>query len=68
MRGTVGARSLRPLEDDFRLVESEPGVTRLVGVIRDSAQMHGLVVYLASRRIDLISIVPTTSITKAALQ
>lgn len=61
LRGNVGARSLRPLVDDFSVTESEPGVTRLVGVIRDSSQMHGLVAHLASMGVDIVSIVPTDS-------
>lgn len=58
LRGNVGARSLRPLIDEFRTIESEPGVTRLVGVIRDSSQMHGLVAHLASVGVELLAIVP----------
>ncbi len=66
LRGNVGARSLRPLVDDFRITESEPGITRLVGVIRDSSQMHGLVAHLSSMGLDILSIVPTDSLVKEA--
>lgn len=61
LRGNVGVRSLRPLIDDFKITESEPGTTRLVGVIRDSSQMHGLVVHLASAGADIVSINPATT-------
>lgn len=64
LRGNVGPRSLRPLIDDFEIIESEPGVTRLVGVIRDSSQMHGLVAHLASRGIGLLAITPTKEVLK----
>ena len=57
LRGNVGSRTLRLLADDFSMAESEPGVTRLVGVVRDSSQMHGLVAHLASAGVEIISIV-----------
>lgn len=66
LRGNVGVRSLRPLIDDFEITESEPGTTRLVGIIRDSSQMHGVVAYLASMGVELLSIVPIGSSTKEA--
>lgn len=66
LRGNVGARSLRPLIDDFTIIESEPGITRLVGVIRDSSQMHGLVAHLSSVGVELVAIVPIDSNTKEA--
>ena len=66
LRGNVGGRSLRPLLDDFSVVDSEPGVTRLVGVIRDSSQMLGLVAHLASMGVELLSIGPTKATTKEA--
>ena len=58
LKGNLGSRSLRPLVDDFRLADSEIGVTRLVGVIRDASHMHGLVVHLASMNVEIISIAP----------
>ena len=58
LKGKVRARSLRPLMDDFCIAESEIGVTRLVGVIKDASQMHGLVVHLASMSVEIISIAP----------
>lgn len=64
LNGNVGARSLRPLIDDFTIIDAEPGITRLVGVIRDPSQMHGLVAHLASMRVDIISIAATESPTQ----
>lgn len=61
LRGNVGARTLRPLIDDFTVTESEPGTTRLVGAIRDSSQMHGLVAHFASMGVELIAIVPASA-------
>lgn len=61
LKGNVGARSLRPLIDDFTVSTSEPGITRLVGVIQDGSQMHGLVAHFASMGVDIVSITPTDS-------
>lgn len=66
LRGNVGVRSLRPLLDDFRITESEPGVTRLVGVVRDPSHLHGLVAHLTSMGVELLAIAPTDSTTKEA--
>ena len=57
LKGNVGSRSLRPLIDGFSVDRSEHGVTRLVGSITDSCQLHGVVVHLASMRVEIISIV-----------
>lgn len=59
LRGNVGARSLRPLVDDFEINQSERGITRLIGIIRDPSQMYGLVAHLASMGVELVAIVPT---------
>ena len=58
LRGNVGARSLWPLIDDFRVDRSERGVTLLVGIIRDSPHLHGVVTHLASRNVEIIAIAP----------
>lgn len=58
LKGNVGSRSLRPLIDDFSVDDSEPGVTRLVGIITDAAHLHGLVAYLASMNVEIMSIAP----------
>lgn len=61
LKGHVGSRSLRPLIDDFSIDRSEDGVTRLAGNIRDASHLHGLILHLASRSIEIISIVPSHS-------
>lgn len=61
LRGNVGSRSLRPLVDDFIVDRSHSGVTRLVGDIRDAAQLNGIVVHLASMNVSIVSIVPSSS-------
>ncbi|MDO8362639.1 MAG: hypothetical protein Q7V88_07065 [Actinomycetota bacterium] len=56
IRGRASARLLRPLLDDFTFDHSD-GNTRLVGVVRDSAHLHGVVSHLTSVNVELISIV-----------
>lgn len=58
LKGNVGSRALRPLIDDFDLDQSENGVTRLVGCIRDPSHLHGVVTHLASMHVEIISIAP----------
>ena len=58
LRGRVGRRVLGPFVDDFVVVHDDDGRTRLVGTVRDSSHLHGLVAYLASINAELISITP----------
>ena len=58
LRGRIGRRMLGPFADDFVVDHDEPGSTRLVGVVRDPAHLHGLVAYLASINAELISLTP----------
>jgi len=44
--------------DDFIINFDEAGHTRLLGTVRDSSHLHGLVAYLASINAELISITP----------
>ena len=55
--GRASARLLRPLLDDFTIDHSSEGNTRLVGVVRDAAHLHGVVAHLTSVNVELISIV-----------
>ena len=48
IRGRASARLLRPLLDDFTFDHPSDGNTRLVGVVRDSAHLHGVVSHLTS--------------------
>jgi hypothetical protein len=56
--GRASARLLRPLLDDFTFHHPSDGNTRLVGVVRDAAHLHGVVAHLTSVNVELISIVP----------
>jgi hypothetical protein len=58
IRGRAPARFLRPLLDEFTIDHSIEGVTRLTGVVRDSAHLHGIVAHLTSVHTELISIGP----------
>ena len=58
LRGRIGRHLLGPFLDDFTVGCDEAGVTRLVGTVRDSSHLHGLVAYLASINAELISITP----------
>lgn len=60
LQGRIGRRVLGPFVDDFVVVHDASGLTRLVGTVRDSSHLHGLVAYLASINAELISITPVT--------
>jgi hypothetical protein len=61
IRGRAGARLLRPLLDDFTFEHTGDGFTRLIGQVRDAAQLHGVVTHLTSVSAELISIAPLLS-------
>ena len=58
IRGHATERLLGRLQDDFTIEHADPGHTRLTGVIRDAAQLHGLVTHLTSLAIDIVSVTP----------
>jgi hypothetical protein len=58
IKGRASARLLRPLLDDFTFHHCDDGTTRLVGVVRDAAHLHGVVSHLTSVNVELISIAP----------
>ena len=58
IKGRASARFLRPLLHDFSVDHSLEGVTRLIGVVRDAAHLHGVVAHLTSVNVELISIAP----------
>ena len=58
VKGRASARFLRPLLGDFTVDHPVDGVTRLIGEIRDAAQLHGVVAHLTSLNVELISIAP----------
>ena len=63
LRGRLHRSLLRPFLDDFTVDHDEAGLTRLVGTVRDSSHLHGLVAYLASINAELISITPVSTAT-----
>jgi hypothetical protein len=58
IRGRASARFLRPLLPDFAFDHSVAGVTRLIGEVRDSSHLHGVVAHLTSINAELVSIAP----------
>jgi len=58
IRGRASVRFLQPLLPDFAFDHSVAGVTRLIGEIRDSSHLHGVVAHLTSVNAELISIAP----------
>jgi hypothetical protein len=63
LQGRLGPILIGPLLDDFTVDHADAGRTRLVGIVRDSSHLHGLVAYLASINAELISITPMTDTT-----
>ncbi len=61
IRGRVSARVLLPMIDDFVLDRTDRGVTRLRGIVRDAAHLHGLVAHLGSVNAELVSLTPLTT-------
>lgn len=59
IRGRATERLLGPLVDDFTVDHPVPGRTRLTGVIRDPAHLHGVVAHLTSVTAELISLTPS---------
>lgn len=58
LRGRVTERLLRPLVDDFTVDHPEAGRSRLIGVIRDPAHLHGVMAHLTAVGIEVISLGP----------
>ncbi len=58
IRGQAGERILARLSDDFAIDTTTGRQTRLVGVIRDSAHLHGVINQLTSLAIDIVSLTP----------
>lgn len=59
IRGRATERLLGPLVDDFVVDHPVPGRTRLTGVIRDPAHLHGVMAYLTSVTAEVISLTPS---------
>ncbi len=58
IRGHATGRILGHLSDDFAIDHPEPEATRLTGVIRDPAHLHGVVAHLTSVAIEIVSVTP----------
>lgn len=59
IRGRASERILGPLIDDFAVDHPVAGQSRLVGVVRDPAHLHGVVAHLTSIAAEIISVAPT---------
>lgn len=59
IRGRATERLLGPLVDDFAVDHLIPGRTRLTGVIRDPAHLHGVMAHLTSVTAEVISLSPS---------
>ncbi|MGB5757900.1 MAG: hypothetical protein WBM50_13370 [Acidimicrobiales bacterium] len=58
IRGQASERILARLSDDFSIEIIAGRHTRLVGEIRDSAHLHGVINQLTSLAIEIVSITP----------
>lgn len=59
IRGRATERLLGPLVDDFVVDHPARSRTRLAGVIRDPAHLHGVMAHLTSVAAEIISLTPT---------
>ena len=57
IRGNASERLLARLRDDFS-IDTADGHTRLVGEVRDSSHLYGVINQLTSLAIEIVSIVP----------
>ena len=61
IRGTASERLLARFSDDFAIDVTGDGNTRLIGEIRDSAHLNGVISHLAALTISILSITPGDS-------
>ena len=54
--GHASDRLLRPVIDEFSVELTETGTTRLVGVVRDSSHLSGLLAHFSSFNVDVIAV------------
>ena len=54
--GHASDRVLRPVIDEFTVELTEAGTTRLVGAIRDSSHLNGLLAHFASLNVDVLEL------------
>jgi len=54
--GHASDRILRPVVDEFSIELTEAGTTRLVGVIRDSSHLNGLLAHFTSLNAEVMAL------------
>ena len=54
--GHASDRVLRPVIDEFAVEFTEAGTTRLLGAIRDSSHLNGLLAHLTSLNIEVMGL------------
>ena len=54
--GHASDRVLRPVIDEFTVEQTGAGTTRLVGEIRDSSHLNGLLAHLTSLNVEMIGL------------
>ena len=56
IRGRADARILRPVIDDFEIETTDRGTTRLIGDVRDTSHLNGLLAHFTSMNVDVIEL------------
>ena len=54
--GHASERVLRPVIDEFIVELTEAGTTRLVGEVRDSSHLNGILAHFASLNIEVVAL------------
>ncbi len=54
--GHTSGRVLRPVIDEFTVELTEVGTSRLVGAIRDSSHLNGLLAHFTSLNVDVLEL------------
>ena len=54
--GHASERILRPVMDEFTVELTEAGTTRLVGDVRDSSHLNGLLAHYTSLNIEVVAL------------
>ena len=54
--GHASDRVLRPVVDEFTIERTESGTTRLVGVIRDSSHLNGLLAHFTALTVEVVGL------------
>ncbi len=54
--GHASERVLRPVVDEFTIERTESGTTRLVGAIRDSSHLNGLLAHFTALTVEVVGL------------